>query len=108
MNNFKTTYKNRKWMFIPFFIMGMAGLTSVVMYLWNALIPDIFHATTISFWQAAGLLVLSKILFGSFNFKPKHQMNQAFKVKLMNMSEEERQQFKEQWKQRCGNNRFES
>jgi hypothetical protein len=36
----------------------------VVKGLWNALIPSIFGWHTISFWQAVGLLVLSKILFG--------------------------------------------
>lgn len=35
-----------------------------VMLLWNWLMPDLFGLQAISFWQAAGLLVLCKILFG--------------------------------------------
>lgn len=31
-------------------------------YLWNWLVPDLFSGPVITFWQAAGLLVLSKIL----------------------------------------------
>ena len=37
----------------------------VVMLLWNALMPDIFGLPIITFWQAAGLLILSKILSAS-------------------------------------------
>src|SRR5690348_8454444 len=36
------------------------------MYLWNWLIPALFAGPVITFWQAAGLLALSKILFGGF------------------------------------------
>lgn len=38
----------------------------VVMSLWNWLIPSIFGLGVITFAQALGLLVLSKILFGGF------------------------------------------
>ena len=34
----------------------------IVMSLWNALIPDLFHGPVLSFWQAVGLLLLSHIL----------------------------------------------
>ena len=37
-------------------------LGGVVMYLWNWLIPDLFHGPTITFWQGMGLLVLSHVL----------------------------------------------
>jgi hypothetical protein len=43
-----------------------------VMLLWNWLIPDIFGGTAITYWQAVGILVLVKILFGGFGgHKPK-------------------------------------
>lgn len=35
-----------------------------LMLLWNWLMPEIFGLTTISFWQALGLNLLSGILFG--------------------------------------------
>ena len=35
----------------------------VVVWLWNWLMPVIFHIPTIGFWQAWGLLVLSTIFF---------------------------------------------
>ena len=35
----------------------------IVMLLWNWLMPEIFGLTTLSYWQAWGLLLLSSILF---------------------------------------------
>ncbi len=35
----------------------------VTMWLWNWLMPAIFSLGTITFWQAAGILIFSKILF---------------------------------------------
>jgi hypothetical protein len=40
----------------------------IVMLLWNWLVPVIFGLKTIDFWQALGLLVLAKILFGGLGF----------------------------------------
>jgi|SRR5947199_217855 len=39
----------------------------VVMHLWNWLMPPIFGLRTITFAQAFGLLLLSKLLFGGFH-----------------------------------------
>lgn len=36
----------------------------VVQWLWNWLMPDIFGLKAITYWQAFGLLFLSKLLFG--------------------------------------------
>lgn len=44
----------------------MALFTAAIMLLWNALIPSIFGLTAINFWQALGLFVLSRMLFGGF------------------------------------------
>ncbi|MCK4797214.1 MAG: hypothetical protein KAT05_07515 [Spirochaetes bacterium] len=37
-----------------------------VMLLWNWLMPLIFGIKTITYWQAFGIVILAKILFGSF------------------------------------------
>jgi hypothetical protein len=44
----------------------IAGFSAVVMLLWNFAVPSIFGLATINFWQALGLLVLARILFGGF------------------------------------------
>ncbi len=35
-----------------------------IMWLWNWLMPDVFGLMAIDYWQAVGMLVLAKILFG--------------------------------------------
>ncbi len=44
----------------------------ITMRLWNWLMPEIFELGAINYWQALGLLILAKILFGGFgNHKSK-------------------------------------
>ena len=48
-----------------FGILGLGFITLAVlitMSLWNALIPALFHGPVLTFWQTAGLFLLSKIL----------------------------------------------
>ena len=48
-------------------ITGIAILFGyIIMWLWNWLMPDIFGLTTITYWQAVGLFILAKIIFGGF------------------------------------------
>jgi hypothetical protein len=41
----------------------LALFTAVTMWLWNWLMPAIFKLPAIGFWQTAGILILSQILF---------------------------------------------
>lgn len=100
--------RGRKWwFFIPIFIVAMVFIMgAVVMYLWNALMPNIFHLGTITYCQAILLLILSKILFGGFRGRGcgrggRWGRGREWKQKWMSMSEEERAKFKEEWKNRC-------
>ncbi len=47
--------------------------TWVTMLLWNALLPAIFGLGVITFWQAMGLILLGKILFGGFHGGGNHR-----------------------------------
>lgn len=38
----------------------------LVMFLWNWLMPTLFGFVKIGFWQAVGIIILSKILFSGF------------------------------------------
>lgn len=49
--------------FFIFIIVLAAALSLVLMLLWNSLMPVIFKLPAISYMQALGLLVLSKIIF---------------------------------------------
>ncbi|MFZ4057544.1 MAG: hypothetical protein ACOYKE_05370 [Ferruginibacter sp.] len=101
-----SSFKNRKPFFlllIPIFILGVGA---IVMFLWNAILPEVIGVKSISYWQAMGILILSKILFGGMGFgnKSKHLppfANNAIKEKWMQMTDEEKAQFKNEWKSRC-------
>ncbi|MBX3256621.1 MAG: hypothetical protein KF862_20965 [Chitinophagaceae bacterium] len=93
----------------PFFIaiIPIALLmAAVVQWLWNAILPDLVQVGHLTYWKALGLLVLCRILFGGFRGGPPGKGSpfnrSAWREKWMNMSEEERARFKEQWRQRCG------
>lgn len=77
----------------------------IVMGLWNALMPPIFGLRAISFWQALGLLVLAKILFGGFH-RHSHggrgQWKRAMRERWEHMTPEERERFRENMRTRCG------
>ena len=94
---------NRKPIFVLIPIALFFALGGIVMLLWNWLIPIIFGLKTITYLQALGLFLLSRILLGSFGFGNKRPpfANPKFREKMMNMTEEERQQFREEWKSRC-------
>jgi len=98
----------KRWFFIPLFVIAAVFIVgAVVMYLWNAVIPQVFTSVgTITYCQAIVILILSKILFGGFR-KGGCGGKRAFygrqcKEKWMNMSEEEKAKFKEEWKNRGG------
>jgi hypothetical protein len=52
--------------FILLGVVAVAGLGEVVHQLWNHLMPGIFGLGAIGYWQALGLLVLGRLLFGGF------------------------------------------
>jgi hypothetical protein len=52
-------------LFGALFIGAMAILFGyIIMWLWNALMPGLFDLPTLTYWQAVGLFILAKILFG--------------------------------------------
>ena len=86
-------------------LVGVAALGWIVMLLWNWLMPALFFGVKpLSYCQALGVLLLSKILFGSFRGRDhcgKSRHHHAFE----NISTEEREQVKSRWGHWCcGNN----
>jgi hypothetical protein len=90
--------------FIVIAIAGTFIFGSIVMLLWNALLPVLFKLPLINFWQALGLLILSKLLFGGFRGAHwgRHQLKNKMQEKFTNMTPEEREKFKQEWRSRCG------
>jgi hypothetical protein len=78
------------------------GFGFLTMSLWNWLIPVLFSGPAITFFQAIGLLILSKILFGGFKGGPggrfkerRHQYwRKRMEERMASMTEEEKAKFR--------------
>ncbi len=92
--------------FAAFAIAGVAAAGFLVMSLWNVLIPGIFAVRAINFWQALGLLILSRILFGGFRPYGRgsgSHWRRRMRERWEQMTPEEREKFKEGMRRGCGN-----
>jgi hypothetical protein len=90
--------------FVLFAGLFVTVLSFVVMRLWNWLLPSLFGWHLITWWQAVGILVLSKILFGGFRGHPGQQMywRRRMKERWQQMTPEEREKFRQGMRGRCG------
>ena len=89
---------------VPLAALALVLFTFLVMNLWNWLMPALFGWKVITFWQAAGLLILSKILFGGFRGGrggPGH-WRRRMRDRWENMTPEERENFRKGMRDRCG------
>ena len=77
-------------------VVAVTVLSASVMGLWNWLVPTIFGWQVVTFWQALGLLILSRILFGRFG-GPGRRMHwrQRMMERWGQMTPEEREKFME-------------
>lgn len=97
---------------VVFVFAFIVGLSFAVMALWNNILVGVLHVSTITFWQALGIFALAKILFGGFPGprgrwgggpgRWKQHMAEGMKEKWMNMTPEDREKFKQEWRDRCG------
>jgi hypothetical protein len=88
--------KCKFWCFLPLIPVAIAAFSYVTMLLWNALLPVIFHLPLITFWQALGLMILARLLFGSFCHRGAghhRHFGHDFRNKWETMTPEEREQF---------------
>ena len=69
------------WVFmgIAFAVVFALVFGIVVKLLWNWLMPAIFGLGEISYWQAFGIVVLCKLLFGAFGHHHKDRTNHFHK-----------------------------
>jgi hypothetical protein len=76
----------------------------IVMRLWNWLTPALFGWHVITFWQALGVLILSKILFGGFRGRPGPPFfwRRRMMERWAKMTPEEREKWRESMRGRCG------
>ena len=85
---------------VVFVVIAAFVVGFVVEHLWNWLIPGIFGLRTITYWQAIGLLLLSKILFGGVHprggggGRGQRRWKERMEERFAGMSPEEREKFR--------------
>jgi Ca2+/H+ antiporter, TMEM165/GDT1 family len=94
----------RRLKFVLFAVLFVCVFGLVVMRLWNWLMPVLFGWHLIDFWQAVGILILSKILFGGLRGQPGWHMHWRRRMmeRWEHMTPEEREKFRQGMHGRCG------
>ncbi len=85
---------DRKFKMLGIGLLAVVAIATLVMLLWNALLPAIFGVQSIGFFQALGLLILCKILFGSIGCQGFFgRRRREMRERWLAMSQEERDAF---------------
>jgi hypothetical protein len=85
-------------------VLAAGVLGEVVTQLWNGIMPGLFGWHMISFWQALGLLILSRIFVGGFRGRSgfggpgRRRMMERWEQ----MTPEQREKFQQGMRGRCG------
>ena len=101
--------RRKKWIFIaPIALFAMVAIAfiggTIVQLLWNWLLPSLFGWRQITFWEALGLLVLCRILFGrtgrmgsrsSMRRRIEERVEQRMSDRWDRMTPEERERFRQ-------------
>jgi len=87
---------------VPLVLACAAIFGYAVMLLWNWLMPDLFGWRTIGYWQAWGLLVLARLLFGGLWGGGRHDhWRHRLRERWERMTPEERERFRQELERRC-------
>lgn len=92
----------RVLMLLPLGLAAIAVFGVVVMSLWNWLLPPLFNVKSIGFWQALGVLLLSRMLFGGFGGGHHRRHSGGMGARWERMTPEEREQVRQGLRERCG------
>jgi len=81
--------------FVVFAIVAAGVMGLITFGLWNLLMPQILGLPAISFWQALGLLMLSRILFGGHGWWGRRMRRARMSGGWEGLTPEERRRFRE-------------
>lgn len=102
IDNYKRRKKGKGAFIFLAVIVGIFLLVALLQYLWNTVMIEVFDLNAITYWQAFGLFVISKLLFGKGFGKPGgfrrgcHQHPDSIK----DISDQDREKLREEWKRR--------
>ena len=95
--------RSRGFFFLLLILLLVAALAGIVMGLWNAILPEVLGVKPVTYWQALGILILSRILLGGFRIGNGGRSSWAKRRgQWSRLSEEEKAKMKEAWRKRCG------
>ncbi|MFT3870138.1 MAG: hypothetical protein QM715_16950 [Nibricoccus sp.] len=92
---------------IPVAVIAFLALFTYVVYaLWNGVLTEVLAVKAISYWQALGILVLAKILFGGFPHRRGgpcgHFREHLMSKRWESSTPEEREKMREEMRRRFG------
>jgi hypothetical protein len=95
------------WWIAPIAVAAFAAFGFILMLLWNWLMPALFALPHLGFWQAWGLLILCKILFGGIHGHHGHKRWERGRMRRVierweEMTPEEREKFRRKMREGCG------
>ena len=102
---------NKRWKMVfiaPLAILAMVAFVfiggEIVMHLWNWLLPSLFGWRQLTFWQALGILVLCRVLFGGLGMHGPRRSNfrRRMKGRCGHVTPEERERFRQRMRERWG------
>ncbi len=84
-------------------LLALGVLSALVMLLWNALVPSLFGGPSLKYLQAAGLLVLSRVLFGGLKGRHWHRPwgHRRWREHWDSLTPEERARLMEKYQSHC-------
>lgn len=79
----------------------VAAAGAIIMLLWNSIIPSVVGWNSLNYFQAIGLLILCRLLFGGFSglrgakekFHHRHTMHQDMRNRVKGMSKREKMEY---------------
>ena len=113
----------KRWLILPVGLLAVVVVAyvggEVVRMLWNWLLPPLFGVPEVSYWQALGLLALSRVLVGGFGLggsghhsgsrwkqreadRMADRMVERFAERFEQMTPEQRERVRQQMRERFG------
>jgi len=87
---------------VIFGVLAVGVFGALIMLLWNWLMPTLFGLHQITFWQALGLFLLSRLLVGGFKGGQPHgsrRWRRRMMERWARMTPEEREKFRDEMRQ---------
>ena len=91
---------------IPLIVLAVVALLALAVFgLWNGVLTDVLGVKAVTYWQALGILVLAKILFGGFPKRggPFGALRHRMMMKhWQSLTPEQREQMRQEMRSRFG------